>query len=75
MEKNTIKSQIIAALSHPEADEGLYLRNLHCLHEEDERPEVNGEEVEIVEALNELVREGKVVIDENHSEIIFRIAA
>ena len=33
----TVESQVINVLKHPEADEGLYLENFHTLHEADEK--------------------------------------
>ena len=55
-----IREQILAALRHPEAEEGLYFRNFFHLHEEDERPSVIGEQAAILAALEELVAEGLV---------------
>ncbi len=49
-----VKAQILDVLAHPEADEGLYFRNFTQLHEVDERPKVNAEEAEILDALQEL---------------------
>lgn len=75
--KNTrimsIKAQIMSALSHPEAQEGLYFRNLYHHHEEDERECVQGDEVEILDALRELMSEGKVVMDDSGKEVIFAL--
>ena len=68
-----IKNQIISALSHPEAEEGLYFRNLFHLHEEDERPAVVAEQVEILEALKELISEDKIKMDESGEEAIFKL--
>lgn len=68
-----IKNQIIQALSHPEADEGLYFRNLYNLHEEDERKPVSGTQEEILEALKELMSEGKVMASEDGPEMIFML--
>ena len=70
-----IKSQIIAALSHPEAGDGLYLRNFANLHEEDERDAVMGDEASILKALTELIAEGKVTIDESQGEAVFCLAS
>lgn len=67
---NQVKSEIIAALQHPEADEGLYFSNLFQLHEEDERPRVSGSPLEIGKALSELASEGKVTLDESGPETI-----
>jgi len=68
-----VKEQILVALQHPEAEEGLYFRNFFHLHEEDERPAVAAEEADILDALNELVTEGKVTMDESGEEVIFLI--
>lgn len=66
-----IKTQILEALTHPEAEEGLYFRNFYHLHEEDERIKVDGEEFEILDALKDLISEGKVRADETGPEVIF----
>ena len=68
-----VKTQILKALGHPEAEEGLYFRNLWLLHEEDERPPVVAEEVEILDALRELLDEGKIMMDESGKEAVFQI--
>ena len=68
-----VKSQIIKALEHPEAEEGLYFRNLWFLHEEDERPPVVADEVQILDALRELMDEGKVLMDDSGEEAIFQL--
>lgn len=61
---DAIKGQIMLALRHPEAEEGLYFHNLFHLHEEDERPAVVASQEEILEALKELLDEGKVQMTE-----------
>lgn len=68
-----IKDQILAALSHPEAEEGLYFRNLSHLHEEDERPAVEGDEIDILDALKELIGEGRVQMTDEGKEAIFML--
>jgi len=68
-----LKKQIIAALSHPEADEGLYFRNLFMLHEVDERPPVLGTQEDIATALEELVREGRVKMRIEGPETIYEL--
>ncbi|RMG44131.1 MAG: hypothetical protein D6719_02405 [Candidatus Dadabacteria bacterium] len=70
-DREKIKAQILKALHHPEADEGLYFRNFVHLHEEDERIAVEGAKIDVLDALNELIREGKVVIDDNAEEVVF----
>ena len=66
-----IKSQIMRALLHPEAEEGLYFQNFTTLQEEDERDAVEGDQVEILDALKLLMEEGRVRSDESGSEIVF----
>lgn len=77
MEKNErvssdqLKRQIIEALQHPEAQEGLYFRNFYQLHEEDERTVVEGDQVQILDALKELIADGRVTMEEGGKEVIF----
>lgn len=70
-----VKVQIIRALQHTEADEGLYFRNFALLHEEDQRPAVVADEVEILDALKELIDEGKVRMDETGEEVVFFLSS
>lgn len=69
--KDLIKQQILEALRHPEAEEGLYFRNFTILHEEDERPIVEGNQLEILEALKELIEAEKVRVDESGKDVVF----
>jgi hypothetical protein len=69
-----IKTEIIEALTHPEAEEGLYFRNLMHLHEEDERNVVSGNEDEILFALKELIDEGKVKVIDQEEDLIFSLS-
>ncbi|MCB0319392.1 MAG: hypothetical protein KDD60_00620 [Bdellovibrionales bacterium] len=66
-----IKNDILSALSHPEASDGLYLENLQVVHEEEERAPVRGNQLEILEALKELIHEGKVRTDDSGEKVIF----
>jgi len=68
-----IKREILEVLEHPEAQDGLYFRNFFHLHEEDDRKAVIADEVEILDALRELIDAGKVVMDESGSEAIFQL--
>ena len=68
---NGVKHQILRALEHSEAEEGLYFRNFTLLHEEDQRPAVLADEVQILDALKELIQEGKVRMDDSGKEVIF----
>jgi hypothetical protein len=74
MSEERIKRQIIAALSHPEAEDGLYFNNLIIVHEEEERPIVEGEEAQVQAALDELVREGSITVTPTTQEHIYRLA-
>jgi hypothetical protein len=71
-DNDRIKGEILAALDHPEAEDGLYFRNFYHLHEEDEREPVKGSQEQILEALRELIDEGQVATDETGDEVIFR---
>ena len=73
-EEEELKLKIIEALKHPEAEEGLYFRNFFHLHEEDERPRIEADETDILSALNELVRDGRVRLDNSGGEAIFILA-
>lgn len=68
------KRDILEALAHPEASDGLYFRNFAVLHEEDERPAVRGSQVEILEALKLLLTEGQIRINDEEVETIFYLA-
>ena len=70
---NSIKSDILNVLEHPEAEEGLYFRNFRDLHEEDERPAINAAEEVIQVALEELIHEGKITKKALGSEPIFEL--
>ena len=69
-----IREQVLAALRHPEGEEGLYLDNFYHLHEEDERPRVNASEKEIVDALLLLIEEGKVITDDSDKLTIYKLS-
>ena len=66
-----IKHQILEALAHPEADEGLYLRNFCNLHETDERTAVEADETILLLALEELVSSGEVKTEKDGEDLIF----
>ncbi|MCB0331797.1 MAG: hypothetical protein KDD70_19145 [Bdellovibrionales bacterium] len=72
--KQITKSDILSALSHAEASDGLYLENLQVVHEEEERNPVRGTQLEILDALKELIAEGKVKTDESGEKVIFSLA-
>ncbi len=75
MNEASIENQIISALSHPEAEEGLFLGNFHVLHEEDERPRVQGSEQEILDSLKKLINDGRVVADTRGEDVIFKLCS
>jgi hypothetical protein len=70
-----IKKQIIAALSHVEAEEGLYFNNLIVVHEEEERPIVAGDEVDVRKTLAAMITEGSVVCEGSGDTAVYRLAA
>jgi hypothetical protein len=71
MNNNSIRKQIIAALTHPEAEDGLYFNNLIVVHEEEERPIVEGEESAIRGVLKEMIAEGVVRSSGEGAQAIF----
>lgn len=73
MKSNDIKREILAALRHPEAEDGLYFNNLIVVHEEEERPIVRGEESEVRAALKELVSSGEVEQLGSGQETIYKL--
>ena len=70
----SIKRELLAALSHREAEDGLFFCNFQLLHEEDERPSVHGSPKALATALTELVREGQVYLWEENDRIVFKLA-
>lgn len=72
-DKEEIKHDILTALAHPEAEEGLYLNNLLVVHEEEERRPVRGTQLEVLDALKELIESGKVATDESGEDVIFSL--
>jgi hypothetical protein len=75
MNTNSIRKQIIAALSHPEAEDGLYFNNLIVVHEEEERPIVEGDESAILAVLHQMVEEGLVRASGEGSQQIFTLSS
>lgn len=69
-----IKTQILAALTHEEAEEGLYFDNLIAVHEEEERPVVTGSQEDILDALKEMITEGTVRMDDSAELPVFFLA-
>ena len=73
MGNEELKEQILAALSHPEAEAGLYLSNLIAVHEDEERPAVMGTDLEVLDALKDLISEGLVEVDDSGESVAFRL--
>jgi hypothetical protein len=69
-----IKDEIMAALQHAEAEDGLYFNNLIVVHEDEERPIVSGEEEEVRQALAELTSEGKIKTEKTAESEIYHLA-
>ncbi len=74
MDIGKIKKQILLALEHPEAEDGLYLENLNLLYEEENRPQVEGNQLEILDALKELIEEGLVHSSEDSERVVFSLS-
>ncbi|MCB0353734.1 MAG: hypothetical protein KDD64_09425 [Bdellovibrionales bacterium] len=68
-----LKKDILAALAHPEAEEGLYLENLCVVHQEEERLPVRGNPDEVLIALQLLMEEGKVLARDNGEKVAFSL--
>jgi hypothetical protein len=73
MENQSIRKQILAALSHPEAEDGLYFNNLIVVHEEEERPIVEGDEAVIRATLQQMIQEGVLRSQGEGNQEIFEI--
>lgn len=73
MSNQMIRKQVLAALSHPEAEDGLYFNNLIVVHEEEERPIVEGDEAAIRAALKEMIAEGVVRSSGEGAQEIFEL--
>ncbi len=73
MKAHSIKEQIVAALSHPEAEDGLYFNNLIIVHEEEERPIVEGEETIILQVLDDMVGDGLVCVSGEGAQRIYSL--
>ena len=68
-----IKQTLIKALTHQEAEDGLYFRNFFNMHEADERPMVKASKDDISKALTELIRENKVKLSNFDDDVIFML--
>ena len=66
-----VKAQILAALGHAEAEDGLYFRNLYHLHQVDNRPAVEAELGSIAQALEQLIHEKQIHIQQFDDDIVF----
>lgn len=72
-ELQRVKQEILEALRHEEADEGLYFSNLYELHEEDERSAVSGDVALIEQAVKELVSEGRITIRDDEGAVVLTL--
>ncbi len=75
MDYNHIKLQIVTALSHPEAEQGLYLDNLLYVHEDEERPVVDAEQEDVLDSLKELLSEGLVKMVDEGEKVVFMLSS
>lgn len=74
MTSNIIREQILAALRHPEAEDGLYFNNLIVVHEEEERPIVEGHENDIQAVLDSMISEGVLSVVGEGNQRIYAIS-
>lgn len=72
-ELQRVKQEVVEALRHEEADEGLYFSNLYELHEEDERCAVSGDVAVIEQAVKELVSEGRITIRDDEGAVVLTL--
>jgi hypothetical protein len=68
-----LKKMIIESLSHPEAEDGLYFNNMIVVHEEEERPAVEGKEEDILNVLQDMINDGEISTDETGESVIFKL--
>lgn len=73
MNAHSIKEQIVAALSHPEAEDGLYFNNLIVVHEEEERPIVEGDETMVLQVLDTMIGDGLVCVSGEGAQRIYSL--
>ena len=73
MYQSLIRDQIVAALSHPEAEDGLYFNNLIVVHEEEERPIVEGDETVILQVLEDMRSEGLICVSGDGNQRIYAL--
>lgn len=74
MIRETIREQILAALKHSEAEDGLYFNNLIVVHEEEERPIVEGAEADVQRVLDAMVEAGELSVVGEGSQKIYSLA-
>jgi hypothetical protein len=72
--RETIREQILAALKHSEAEDGLYFNNLIVVHEEEERPIVEGAEADVQKVLDAMVEAGELSVVGEGSQKIYSLA-
>jgi hypothetical protein len=73
MNQSLIRDQIVAALSHPEAEDGLYFNNLIVVHDEEERPIVEGDETAILQVLEDMRSEGLICVSGDGNQRIYAL--
>lgn len=72
-EDSVIKKEILQALKHPEAEDGLYFNNLIAVHEEEERTCVQGDDLQVLDALFELIQSGLIVTSQKDGNTVFHL--
>jgi hypothetical protein len=73
-EDSMIKKEILQALKHPEAEDGLYFNNLIAVHEEEERTCVQGDDLQVLDALFELIQAGQIFTSQKDGNTVFHLS-
>ena len=63
--------RLFADRCHHGKEEGLYFDNFSIVHEDEERPVVEGAQEDVLAALKELIDEGRVVVNDTQAEPVF----
>jgi hypothetical protein len=68
-----LKNQIINALNHTEAEDGLFFQNFIIVHESEDRQPVMTNDAGLIYALEDLVKDEKVSMGVMDGKVIFKI--
>lgn len=68
-----LKEQIITALNHAEAEDGLFFQNFIIVHESEDRQPVTTNDAGLIYALEDLVKDEKVTMAAMDGKVIFQL--